>query len=124
LHVFRRKAVYEQMHPDTRIVRVRGGPGRGKKNESQIATGFIDDTAAKTKKYRATVSRDARRADKIAELRDAIGTSLDKGDELDVLADLPLKPRWHLRDRKTDWIPAGMRGPPLKKWPMGHFGSP
>jgi len=45
LHVARRKAIYEQRHPETRSVRVRGGPGRGRKNQSQVATGFIDDTA-------------------------------------------------------------------------------
>jgi N6-adenosine-specific RNA methylase IME4 len=89
LHVGRRKELYEKIHPDTVSVRKRGGPGRGKRNESRAATSFIDDAAAKMGKHRATIARDAARATKIAGLADVIGTSLDEGEELDALAKLP-----------------------------------
>src|SRR5262245_26967758 len=42
LHIARRKEIYEREHPNAVSVRKRGGPGRGKKNESHGATGFID----------------------------------------------------------------------------------
>jgi N6-adenosine-specific RNA methylase IME4 len=92
LHLAERKRLYLKQHPQTASVRVRGGPGRGKKNESQDATGFapafIDDTAKRTGKHRATIAREVARA-KIAALADVPGTSLDQPDELDALAKLP-----------------------------------
>jgi MT-A70 len=79
-------------HPETASVRVRGGPGRHKKNESQNATGkvpaFIDDTASKTGKHRATIAREVARG-KIVRLAEVIGTTLDCADELDALVKLP-----------------------------------
>lgn len=62
-HVGRRKEIYEEAHPETRSTKA-GGPGPGKGNQSQVGTdspapAFIDDTAAKTGKHRATVARDA-----------------------------------------------------------------
>jgi N6-adenosine-specific RNA methylase IME4 len=93
LHLNERKRLYEKLHPEAVSVRVRGGPGRGKKNESQNGTrfspSFIDDTTAKTGKGRSTVAREIARAAKISNLRDVIGTALDKPDELDALAKLP-----------------------------------
>ncbi len=91
LHLAERKRLYLKNHPDTESVRVRGGPGRGHKNESQNENGFpafIDDTAAKTGKGRSTIAREVARA-KIADIADAIGTTLDQGDELDALVRLP-----------------------------------
>jgi ParB/RepB/Spo0J family partition protein len=88
LHVGRRKELYEAKHPETK----KGAAGRGRK-KSQLATSkpaaaFIEDTARKTGKHRATVARDAARA-KIVVLADVASTCLDKGDELDALAKLP-----------------------------------
>jgi N6-adenosine-specific RNA methylase IME4 len=93
IHFAERKRLYEKAHPETVSVRVRGGPGRGKKNESRNATrfasAFIDDTAKKLGKHRATVAREVARATKISSLADVPGTALDKADELDALAKLP-----------------------------------
>jgi N6-adenosine-specific RNA methylase IME4 len=77
IHLAERKRLYLKRHPETASVRVRGGPGRGKKTSSASATGFapafIDDTASTTGKHRTT---------------DVVGTTLDKPDELDALAKL------------------------------------
>jgi N6-adenosine-specific RNA methylase IME4/ParB-like chromosome segregation protein Spo0J len=93
IHLAERKRLYEKAHPETVSVRVRGGPGRGKQNESRNAIGFapafIDDTAKKLRKHRATVAREVARATKISALADVPGTALDKADELDALAKLP-----------------------------------
>jgi N6-adenosine-specific RNA methylase IME4 len=91
IHFAERKRIYLKKHPETASVRVRGGPGRRKKNESHSATGkapaFIDDTA-KTGKHRATIAREVARA-KIVNLADIVGTTLDKPEQLDALAKLP-----------------------------------
>jgi hypothetical protein len=90
-HIGRRKEIYETLHPETVSVRQKGGPGRGKKNESQDATGFpafIDDAAAKTGKDRATVARDAAIAKAIPDVASLAGTSLDSGVELAAVAKL------------------------------------
>ena len=50
---------------------------------------FIDDTAKKTGKGRSTIARKAARA-KVVVLLEIIGTSLDKGAEIDALAKLPV----------------------------------
>ena len=92
IHLAERKRLYLKQHPETESVRVRGGPGRRKKNESRPATGkapaFIEDTAKKTGKHRATIAREVARA-KISGITDVVGTSLDEGEELDMLAKLP-----------------------------------
>jgi ParB-like nuclease domain len=90
IHITKRKEIYEARHPETKSTK-RGGPRRAKATQSQVATestpAFIDDTAKKTGKHRATVDRDASRGDQ-PDLERIIGTSLDKGDELDALAKL------------------------------------
>ena len=49
---------------------------------------FVDDAARKTGKGRSTIARDAARGN-LDGIGDAIGTSLDKGEELDHLIKLP-----------------------------------
>jgi hypothetical protein len=49
---------------------------------------FVKDTAVKTRKGRSTVARDVTRANKVPVLKQIVGTSLDKGDEIDALAKL------------------------------------
>jgi hypothetical protein len=39
--------LYEKLYPETISVRSRGGPGRGKKNQSQIEISFVDDASRK-----------------------------------------------------------------------------
>jgi N6-adenosine-specific RNA methylase IME4 len=94
LHYGRRKALYEQLHPETVSVRKRGGPGRGRKrkNESQNATrfapAFIDDVAKKIGKHRATIAREIARVTNVTVLAEVVGTGLDQGSELDALGQL------------------------------------
>jgi N6-adenosine-specific RNA methylase IME4/ParB-like chromosome segregation protein Spo0J len=88
LHVRKRKALYEKLHPETK----RGGDRKSAKAKSIRQIGdskrFTKDAAKKTGKAERTIQRDASRA-KIANLVDVIGTSLDQGEELDTLAKLP-----------------------------------
>jgi ParB family transcriptional regulator, chromosome partitioning protein len=89
LHVARRKELYELEHPKT----VHGGDRkrlRRKKSRSQNENlkNFVDDAARKTGKGRSTIARDAARGN-LDGIGDAIGTSLDKGEELDHLIRLP-----------------------------------
>ena len=94
LHIDARKAVYERAHPETK----HGATGRaGRKNRSQNeiyndyepTAAFIDDTAKKTNKGRATVARDAKRGKEgKAWLGEIVGTSLDGKSEIDALINL------------------------------------
>lgn len=90
LHVARRKELYERLHPKTRQGKAPGaGRGKRRSEESQIET-FVSDAARRTGKSRATIARDAKRGKDIDAdlLGDVVGTSLDKGDEMDALAKL------------------------------------
>jgi ParB family chromosome partitioning protein len=54
----RRKEIYEALHPDTRPVTKRGGPGRGKKTSDKMSpVSFTEDTAAKVGKHHRTIQR-------------------------------------------------------------------
>ena len=56
----RRKAIYLELHPETRNPNVRGGPGRGKKTNDNVSpvSSFTSDTATKTGRSRRSVERD------------------------------------------------------------------
>lgn len=57
-----RKEIYEELHPETRPVTERGGPGRGNKTAATVAdvsSSFVDDTAAKTGRSPRAVRLDA-----------------------------------------------------------------
>jgi ParB-like chromosome segregation protein Spo0J len=86
MHAARRKELYEELFPETK----RGATGRGGKKDRKLRS-FVDDVAAKSGKDRARVAREAKRGKDIPTevLSAVIGTSLDKGDELDALANLP-----------------------------------
>ena len=89
----RRKALYEQQHPETVPVTQRGGPGRGKKGR-QVGDGFSDrftaDTAAKTGQSERAIQRAAERGEKIAPdvMAEVTGSQSDKGVVLDLLKKL------------------------------------
>jgi ParB-like chromosome segregation protein Spo0J len=89
-HVARRKELYEAKHPETKKGAAPGA-GRGKKKRSQESQNesFVRDTATKTGKGRSTVARDVTRSNKVKVLDQIVGTSLDKGNEIDALAKLP-----------------------------------
>lgn len=55
----RRKAIYLALHPETKPVTERGGPGRGNKTTENISTvSFAEDTAAKTGKTSRSIRSD------------------------------------------------------------------
>jgi len=90
-HLAARKAIYEQLHPETRNVNERGGPGRGIKTAAESASvSFTADTATKTGLSERTIQQSIYRAEHIApEVRDVIRDMpqiADKGVELDQLA--------------------------------------
>ena len=90
IHVSERKAIYERQRPETKHGAV--GNGRGKKSRQvgdSTSDRFTADTAAKTGQSERKIQRDATRSKRIERLHDVVGTSLDKGDELDALAKLP-----------------------------------
>ena len=89
-----------------RITRTKhgGAPGKaggGKKTKDAKIASFVDGTAAKTGKAGRTVALDAKRG-AFDGIEDAIGTSLDKGDEVDALIKLPEGARDALIKRAKD----------------------
>ena len=82
-----RKRIYELRHPETR----HGGNHQpcGQFGHT-VEPSFVKDTAQKTGQSERNVRRDAHRGEKIGaeDLSKVVGTSLDKGEELDALAKL------------------------------------
>lgn len=136
----RRKELYEIKHPETRHVKERGGPGRGKTNDNLadvFVPSFSADTAAKTGESERTVQRKVRRAEKIVDdvLERIEGTANDKGTVLDRLAkmepvgfvvSLNLKRR-HLSESQRAMVAAKLanmeQGRPPENRPIGLFTS-
>jgi N6-adenosine-specific RNA methylase IME4 len=95
----RRKAIYQQLHPETRH-------GGDRKSTGQVGhlieTPRFDEAAAEaTGQSKRTVRRDVKRGEALGEdaLAKVARTSLDKGEELDALAKLPTDRREALIDR-------------------------
>jgi ParB-like chromosome segregation protein Spo0J len=93
----RRKEIYEQLHPETR----RGAAGgHGKHGSASDNLSFAEDAAAKTGRDKRTIYRDAARGAALGEvLKDIVGTSLDKGVEIDALAKLAPEQRADVIDK-------------------------
>jgi N6-adenosine-specific RNA methylase IME4/ParB-like chromosome segregation protein Spo0J len=97
-HHAERKRLYEKLHPETK----RGSAGgrakaaktkKGAKSQNETQQpGYTKDVVKKTGKSRATVAREVARAKDIdpQALKDLTGTCLDKRDELDAMAKLPV----------------------------------
>lgn len=85
IHIAKRKEIYERQHPETSYA---SRPGRKGRNDPNFGS-FSKDTAAKTGRSKASVAQDTTRAKHIPQIASVIGTSLDKGEELDALAKLP-----------------------------------
>ncbi|MBS7698671.1 MULTISPECIES: hypothetical protein [unclassified Chelatococcus] len=83
----RRKGLYEEEHPEVRA----GGDRRSKPQIADLKPAFTTSTARATGKSRDTVERAARRGKALGPdtLQRIAGTSLDKGVELDALAQMP-----------------------------------
>ena len=92
IHVQRRKEIYERVNGPAKAV---GGRARAEKAGESVASAksalasFTTDTAQKTGQSKRKIQLDAQRATKITNISDVVGTSLDKGHELDALAMLP-----------------------------------
>lgn len=82
----RRKAIYEELHPET-VEHVAGGKGNATADKLSAVPSFAASTASATGKDERTVRRDAERGTKvIGEVIDMItGTTLDTGTYLDKL---------------------------------------
>ncbi len=88
--VFRRKFIYEQLHPETKAGAAGGHAKHGSASDN---LSFAESTAAATGKDKRTVERAAARGEALGDdLNDIAGTSLDKGVELDALAKI-----WRIR---------------------------
>jgi N6-adenosine-specific RNA methylase IME4 len=90
-HVAKRKPLYERLHPETKHGGAPGaGRGRGKALRKDIKNiSFVADIAKKTGRSEVGVAKDATRAKHIPSISRLVGTSLDKGEELDALVKLP-----------------------------------
>jgi ParB family transcriptional regulator, chromosome partitioning protein len=97
-HTAKRKALWEKLHPETKQGGAPGKAGGGKKARTGAAS-FVSDTAKKTGKSARKVARDAARGKKVEVIGEIIGTSLDKGTELDALATLPVEEQRALAGR-------------------------
>jgi hypothetical protein len=85
LHIAKRKDLYEKLNPETR----RGvAGGKVRQGTASAKMSFAESTAKATHKSMRTVQREVARG-KIADVGDAVATSLDSPDELDALAKLP-----------------------------------
>jgi N6-adenosine-specific RNA methylase IME4 len=90
-HYAERKRLYLKLHPETGTGKAPGKAGGGKKSRTKNCKlqSFAEDTATKTGKHKATVSREVKRGTDIEDVASLAGTSLDSGVELDALAELP-----------------------------------
>jgi N6-adenosine-specific RNA methylase IME4 len=84
LHHARRKKLYEALYPQTRH-----GGDRSSSRQNGDLKRFTRDTASKSGKSERSIQRDVARAKRVDVLKEIVGTSLDKGDEIDALAKLP-----------------------------------
>ena len=95
-HTGKRQEIYERLHPQTKHGGAPGaGRGKGKvaykvaESATLQTPSFVAQTAKSTGHAARTVRQDATRSKHIPMLAYAVGTSLDKGEELDALAKLP-----------------------------------
>lgn len=105
--VSRRKAIYEELHPETKAG-LAGAVGKhgavaNLATAGEKAERFTSVTAEATGASERTVQREAKRGEDIGAdtLKRVVGTSLDKGEELDALAKLPEERRASVVERAT-----------------------
>jgi hypothetical protein len=101
----RRKALYEEEHPETKRGSAGGRAKAGRSAKSQNATkqapAFIDGHAKQTGRHRATIAREISEAEKIGDtvMKKIVGTSLDKQSEITALAAMDEQERQNIIDR-------------------------
>ena len=98
IHMARRKELYEKLHPQTKA-KIAGGKARQGTASDKLS--FAKETAKAIGKNKRTIERDAKRGKDIPTdvLSGVVGTSLDKGDELDALGKLSADDQRELIDR-------------------------
>jgi hypothetical protein len=92
MHLTRRKELYEKVHGKAKAKGARAANKKmGKKNDptDNLSDAFSTDVAKKTGQTARNVRRKVARSKKVAVLPKIVGTSLDKGREIDALAKLP-----------------------------------
>jgi N6-adenosine-specific RNA methylase IME4/ParB-like chromosome segregation protein Spo0J len=98
-HHVRRKQIYLRLHPETK----RGGDRRSEevrsKAQNEPLIPYTKKAAKEIGKSNATVKRAVARGEKIHHVADLVGTSLDKGDELDAMAKLSEEEQRKLAER-------------------------
>lgn len=99
IHITERKRLYEALHPETRNGANQHTRQSLRKVCEPSTDRFTADTARKTGTSERKVQLDAARGSKIESIRKVVGTSLDKGEELDALAKLPISQQAILIDR-------------------------
>jgi hypothetical protein len=108
--IFRRKAIYEELHPETKHGGNAGGPS-GKFAHTETER-FTAATAAAVGKDESTIRRAAARGEARGDDLGAVtGTSLDKGVELEALASI----RLNSNPRRLGHTVRGL-SPPLRRW--------
>jgi ParB family transcriptional regulator, chromosome partitioning protein len=98
-HIDARKAIWEKLYPETKHGAAPGKAGGGKEAKETKLDSFAEATAKATGKSKTKIKRDATRGKKVVVLPDIVGTSLDKGVELDALAKLPVEKQRQLAER-------------------------
>lgn len=62
-----RKRIYEELHPETISVNIKGGPGRGHKTKTETAPVFVKDTSNKTNRSETVIKEEVRISKNIAD---------------------------------------------------------
>lgn len=99
IHIAERKKLYEAMHPETKKGQFNQHTAANRQLGDKQNDRFTSDTAEKTGTSERAIQRDASRGTKIEAIKKVVGTSLDKGEELDALAKLPKEKQDELIDR-------------------------
>lgn len=96
----RRKQVWEALHPETAGTNCSTSLSDGRKAGPQHEQGFAAETAAVSGQSKQDVNRHIARAEALGDdIDEVVGTSLDKGVELDALKKLPEPERKELIER-------------------------
>lgn len=125
IHIQKRKEIYERLYPETQVGQAQAkGMNEARKRQGQVGPDvqpalspswspsdvqpesdtptFVDDTAKKTGRSKRDVKRDSTRARSVPALDKVVGTSLDKGEEIDALAKLSPEKQSELINRAAD----------------------
>jgi len=104
--IHRRKEIWETLNPENGANCPTSG-GRGNK-------GFAGDTATKTGEDKRNINKAVKVAEALGpDIHEVVGTSLDKGVELDALKELPAEERRELIDRAKAGEQVSARSPRL-----------